>query len=91
MRKLKERSLYRHFKGEFYYVEKIINHTETGEDLVLYQALYGNKKSYARPLDMFLEEVPKDKENPTGQKYRFENMDNLGKKMIELEKIAKSK
>ena len=42
------------------------------EKMVLYRALYGNCGLFVRPYDMFLEEVPSGKENPTGQKYRFE-------------------
>ena len=38
---------------------------------VIYSSLY-NSGTYARPLDMFLEEVPEGKENPIDQKYRFE-------------------
>ena len=40
--------------------------------MVLYKALYGECGLFVRPYNMFLEEVPKDKENPTGQKYRFQ-------------------
>ena len=40
--------------------------------MVLYRALYGSCGLFVRPYDMFLEEVPAEKENPTGQKYRFE-------------------
>ena len=52
-------------------------HTETEEELVIYRALYDDRMvkkgdMFARPIKMFLEEVPKEKENPTGQKYRFE-------------------
>lgn len=40
--------------------------------MVVYHTLYGDRQMYVRPLNIFLEEVPKEKENPTGQKYRFE-------------------
>lgn len=76
--KMKNRMV-RHFKGltsdremMLYRVIGLSHHTETGEALVVYEALYGDYKLYTRPYDMFLEEVPSDKENPTGQKYRFE-------------------
>lgn len=62
----------RHFKGDFYLLEDIAEHTESGDKLVIYRALYGDYKVYARPLDMFIEKVPEGKENPTGQEYRFE-------------------
>ena len=63
------------------YLYKIIGfaqHSETKEKLVVYQALYKDEKSgvnfglYVRPYDMFVEEVPEGKVNPTGQKYRFQ-------------------
>lgn len=62
----------RHFKGDLYLVLDFAQNTETGEIMVIYKALYENCKVYARPYNMFNEEVPKEKENPTGQKYRFE-------------------
>lgn len=67
--------IFRHFKGDLYLVEGIVTHSETREKLVLYKALYGNCGEFVRPYEMFLEEVPKGKENPTGQKYRFEEFE----------------
>lgn len=64
--------IFRHFKGDLYLVEGTCTHSESGEKMVLYRALYGDCGLYVRPLEMFLEEVPENKENPTGQKYRFE-------------------
>ena len=64
---------YRHFKGKLYYVHDLIEHTETQELIVSYQALYEPYKMYARPLQMFIEEVEQEREdNITHQKYRFE-------------------
>ena len=62
----------RHFKGNYYLIEEVAKHSETDEWMVVYRALYGDCACYVRPLHMFCEEVPKEKENPTGQKYRFE-------------------
>lgn len=73
MRKIQVQRPYRHFKGKLYYVHQIIEHTETGEILVSYQALYPPYGMYARPIDMFLEEIDNEREdNVTNQKYRFE-------------------
>ena len=66
--------IFRHFKGDLYLVEDFVTHSATQEKMVLYRALYGNCGLFVRPYDMFLEEVPLGKENPTGQKYRFERM-----------------
>ncbi|MBQ5848569.1 MAG: DUF1653 domain-containing protein [Treponema sp.] len=62
----------RHFKGNMYLIEEIAMHSETNEWMVVYRALYGACGCYVRPYEMFFEEVPKEKSNPTGQKYRFE-------------------
>ncbi len=64
--------IFRHFKGDLYLVEDIVIHSETQEKLVLYRALYGRCGRFVRPYNMFLEKVPDNKENPTGQTYRFE-------------------
>lgn len=64
--------IFRHFKGDHYLLIDFVKHSETGETLVLYKALYGECGLYVRPYKMFVEEVPEDKENPTGQHYRFE-------------------
>ena len=66
--------IFRHFKGDYYLVMDFVTHSETNEKLVLYKALYGDCELYVRPYEMFVEEVPEGKVNPTGQKYRFECM-----------------
>ena len=49
--------LYRHYKGQQYRVIGIARHSETEEELVVYQALYGEYGLWVRPLSMFAETV----------------------------------
>lgn len=72
----------RHFKktdeSNSEYLYKILafaSHTETGEKLVIYQALYDPFKTCARPYDMFISEVDRIKYPDVNQKYRFEVVD----------------
>ena len=60
MRTLKIGKKYRHFKGKEYLVMHIAKHSETLEELVVYQALYDEMGVWVRPLDMFLEQVEVD-------------------------------
>lgn len=52
--------IYRHFKGNRYKVLHLAKHSETEEELVVYQALYGERGIWVRPLAMFCEEIERD-------------------------------
>ena len=51
---------YRHFKGNIYRVLHIAKHTETLEDMVVYQAMYGDRDIWVRPKAMFEEVIERD-------------------------------
>ena len=51
---------YRHFKGNVYRVLHIAKHSETLEDIVVYQAMYGERGIWVRPKAMFEEEIERD-------------------------------
>ena len=75
MRIIHEGKTYRHFKGNLYQVITIAQHTETEERFVVYRALYGDRKIYARPLAMFAEEVDRSKYPNASQRFRFEEIE----------------
>lgn len=60
--------IYKHYKGNFYRVLFVAKHSETLEELVVYQALYGERGYWVRPKEMFNEVIERN-----GQKVkRFE-------------------
>ena len=52
--------LWKHFKGNLYRVIGIALHSETGEEMVVYQALYGEHGLWVRPASMWLEQVERE-------------------------------
>jgi hypothetical protein len=81
MREVKINGIYKHFKGDYYIVEDIAHDSESGKQVVIYRALYGNGQLFVRSMDMFLSEVDHDKYSNVKQKYRFElvNIDSVAK------------
>ncbi|RJO61921.1 DUF1653 domain-containing protein [candidate division WS5 bacterium] len=51
---------YEHYKGKRYNILGVALHSETLEELVVYQALYGEGLTWVRPLDMFLDKKTLD-------------------------------
>ena len=81
MEQVKTGKVYRHFKGNYYFVENRALDSETHEWLVVYKPLYDREDSqiWVRAEKMFLEEIPQRPDNITGQKHRFEYCEELNK------------
>ena len=60
---------YEHFKGKHYRVLGVAKHSETLEELVVYQALYGENQIWVRPAAMFSESVEFD--GQTGPRFKY--------------------
>ncbi len=73
----KPQEMYRHFKGNIYQIRCLAKHSETGEMMVVYQAMYDNFQIYVRPLDIFMEEVDRSRYPDVIQKYRFELLQDI--------------
>lgn len=73
--------VYRHFKGNYYFVENVALDSENKERMVVYKAIYDRPDSqiWVRPEKMFLEEIPERPDNITGQKHRFELVNDIEK------------
>ena len=68
---------YRHFKGKEYKVLLIAKDSETLDDIVVYEALYGDHLIWARPYDLFTSKVDHEKYPDCNQEYRFEQIDQV--------------
>lgn len=74
----KPHELFTHFKGNKYQIVTLAENSEDGSTCVVYQAMYGEFKTYVRPLAMFMSEVDHDKYPEVKQKYRFARESELG-------------
>ena len=82
MNQVKIGKVYRHFKGNYYFIQDVALDSETKERIVIYRPIYNRNDSqiWVRREEMFLEEIDKErKDNITGQKYRFELVEELEK------------
>ena len=82
MKEVKVGKVYRHFKGNYYFIEDIALDSETQERVVIYKPIYdrNDSKIWVRRESMFLEKIDETrKDNITGQKYRFELAEEIGK------------
>lgn len=61
--------IYQHYKGEHYNIIGVASHSETGESLVIYQALYGSYGLWARPVSMFTSSINLD--NKEIKRFKF--------------------
>lgn len=74
--------VYRHFKGNYYFVQDVAHDSETKERMVVYKPLYSRDDGnylWVRPEKMFLSEIPERPDNITGQKHRFELVTDINK------------
>jgi hypothetical protein len=72
-----ELGIYKHYKGNLYQVIGIASHTETGEEMIVYQALYDKYQLWIRPKIMFCEQITYNNQNV----YRFVFIGNPLKKV----------
>ncbi len=86
MKNVEAGEIYCHFKGNYYYVICVGLDSETRERIVVYQHLNGTREICTRPEKMFLEEIPERPDNVTGQKRRFELVENMDKEVTKYDR-----
>lgn len=69
--------IYRHFKGKLYRLLYIAKHSETLEEMVVYQALYGDRSVWVRPAAMWSEQVLHEGETVARFTYIAEREEDL--------------
>lgn len=86
MEHVKVGRVYRHFKGNYYFVENIAYDSETQEKMVVYKPLYSredDKQILVRPESMFLSEISLDRsDNIAKQSKRFKLCEEIEKNYI---------
>ena len=85
MEQVKIGRVYRHFKGNYYFVENVAYDSESKERMVVYKPLYNREDGrhiWVRPEKMFLEEIPERPDNITGQKTRFTLVNDIEKNYL---------
>ena len=85
MDKVEVGRVYRHFKGNYYFVENVGFDSETKERMVIYKPLYTREDGrtiWVRPEKMFLEEIGDRPDNITGQKVRFQLDEEISQNYI---------
>lgn len=91
LRKPQMNEIYRHFKGNLYRIVTLAIDAKTKEELVVYQALYGDYPVYVRSLAEFTQELDKKRYPEASQKYRFELADQLVNLDVQVSEIMQKK
>lgn len=86
MREIEIGKIYRHFKGNYYFIEDIAYDSETSKPVVIYKPIYDRddeKKIWVRPLDMFVSTIaPNRPDNKFSQEFRFTLCEELSKNYL---------
>lgn len=75
--------IYRHFKGNKYKVLSVGRNSETLEEVVVYQALYGHGHVWVRPVKSFVETVESAEPNGIAMpRFKYTNNNNFISKWL---------